>query len=204
MDVVLVDGHEALREGLGALLERQGIRTIGTAGTAAGAVRVLNERHPDVAVIAVKLPDESGLSLVRRLHREHPDLAILIYTGVEDVKTLAEALESGARGFMLKLGGITQLTRALRVVAGGQRYVDPAISALLDAQVDGKPLLLTNREREVFELLAAGLTGQEIAVRLTVAAETVRTHIRNAMEKLDAHTRTGAVVQALDTHEIEL
>jgi DNA-binding NarL/FixJ family response regulator len=154
-----------------------------------------------VAVVAVNLPDESGLRLVRRLHCEHPNLAILVYTGIEDVATLAEALESGARGFVLKPGGILQLVQALRLVAGGKRYVDPAIRALLDAEGDRRPLVLTRRERDVFDLLAEGLTGEEIATRLTVSAETVRTHIRNGMEKLHAHTRTGAVVQALRTHE---
>jgi DNA-binding NarL/FixJ family response regulator len=202
MDVVLVDDHEALRDGLEDLLRRRGIRTIGTAGTAADAAEVLREMHPDVAVIDVQLPDENGLRLVRRLCLEQPELAVLIYTGIEDVGTLAEALDSGARGFALKLGGLTQLIQALRLVAGGKRYVDPAIRALLDADIDGKPLLLTKREREVFDLLAQGLTGEEIAARLTVSAETVRTHIRNAMEKLHAHTRTGAVVQALEAHEI--
>jgi DNA-binding NarL/FixJ family response regulator len=201
-DVVLVDGHEALSEGLSVLLEQRGITTIGAAGTVAGALDVLRERSPDVAVLAVNLPDGSGLRLARRLRCEHPSLAIMIYTGIEDVATLAEAVESGARGFVLKLGGIAQFVRALRLVASGQRYVDPAIRALLDAKVGGRPLLLTRREREVFDLLAEGMTGAEIATRLTVVAETVRTHIRNGMDKLDAHTRTGAVVQALRTHEI--
>jgi DNA-binding NarL/FixJ family response regulator len=202
MNVVLIEEHEALRDGLAALLERRGIRTIATAGTAAGATDILRQQHPDVAVVAVNLPDESGLRLVRRLHCEHPNLAILVYTGIEDVATLAEALESGARGFVLKPGGILQLVQALRLVAGGKRYVDPAIRALLDAEGDRRPLVLTRRERDVFDLLAEGLTGEEIATRLTVSAETVRTHIRNGMEKLHAHTRTGAVVQALRTHEI--
>ena len=203
MEVVLIEEHEALRDGLRALLERHGIRTVGVAGTAAGALDVFRHVRPDVAVIAVKLPDGSGLRLVRRLHREDPDLPILIYTGVEDVRTLAEALDSGARGFVLKPGSTPHLVAALRAVAGGKRYVDPAIRTLLDAGVEGDPLLLTKREREVFDLLAQGFTGEEIATQLTVAAETVRTHIRNGMDKLGSHTRTGAVVQALKTHEIE-
>jgi DNA-binding NarL/FixJ family response regulator len=203
VDVVLVDEHEALRDGLAGLLVLSGITTIATAGTAAGARRVLRAQRPDVAVIAVKLPDGSGLRLVRQLHREYPDLAIVIYTGVEDVTTLAVALESGARGFLLKPAGTKQLVHALRLVASGHRYVDPAITALLDAEVGGTPLLLTKRERDVFGLLAQGLTGEEIALRLVLSTETIRTHIRNGMRKLHAHTRTGAVVEALRTHEID-
>jgi DNA-binding NarL/FixJ family response regulator len=203
MDVVLVDEHEALRDGLEVLLARRGIVTIGTAGTAAGALEVFRGVDPDVAIIAVKLPDGSGLRLVRELRRDRPDLAILIYTAIDDVATLAEALESGARGFVLKPGGITQLVDALRVVARGDRYVDPAITVLLDAVVDGRKLLLTKRERDVFDLLAEGMTGAEVSSRLSVSIGTVRTHIRNGMDKLHAHTRTGAVVEALRMHEIE-
>jgi DNA-binding NarL/FixJ family response regulator len=203
MDVVLVDEHEALREGLKDLLGSRGIRTIGTAGTAAAAAELLIELRPDVAVVGIKLPDESGLRLTRRLLLNQPDLAVLIYTGVENVATLAEALECGARGFALKLGSVTQLIHGLRLVARGERYVDPRIGALIDAEVDGEPLLLTRREREIFDLLAQGLTGEEIASRLTLSPDTVRTHVRNGMEKLHKHTRTGAVVKALKQHEIE-
>jgi DNA-binding NarL/FixJ family response regulator len=202
MDVVLVDVHEALRDGLAILLERRGVQTVGTTSTAAGAVEIFRSQHPDVAVIGMQLGDGNGLDLVRELRVEHPEIAVLIYTGIEDVGTLAEALESGARGFLLKLGGVTQLIQALRLLARGDRYVDPTISALLNAEVDGKPLLLTKRQRQIFDLLARGLSSAEIAARLTLSAETVRTHIRNGMEKLDAHTRTGAVVEALKTHQI--
>jgi DNA-binding NarL/FixJ family response regulator len=202
MDVVLIEEHEALRDGLEVLLGRRGITTIGTAGTSAAAVELVSVRRPDVAVIGLKLPDASGLRLVRQIHREYPDLGILIYTGIEDLAMLAEALESGARGLVLKREGIATLVQALRLVAAGRRYVDPAISALLACSADAVPHLLTKREREVFDLLAQDRTGEEIAVGLTVSPETVRTHIRNGMEKLHAHTRTGAVVAALRTNEI--
>jgi DNA-binding NarL/FixJ family response regulator len=202
MDVVLVDEHEALRDGLEVLLERRGIRTVGTAASVAEAIEVFRVVRPDVAIVGLKLRDGSGLRLVRALRLDQPELGILIYTGIDDCRTLSEALESGARGFVLKPGGIGQLVDAVRQVARGERYVDPAISALLEAGVDGRKLLLTKRERDVFDLLARGMTGDEIALRMTLTASTVRTHIRNGMDKLHAHTRTGAVVQALQTHEI--
>jgi DNA-binding NarL/FixJ family response regulator len=202
MEVVLVDDHGALRDGLEVLLERQGIKTVGMAATIADALEIFRGLPADVAVIEIQLPDGSGLDLVRGLRVERPEMGVLIYTGIEGIGALAEALEVGARGFVLKIGGIAKLVQALRLVAAGKRYVDPAIRVLLDAEIDGRPLLLTQREREIFDLLAEGLTGEEIATRLTVSPETVRTHIRNGMEKLDANTRTGAVVQALKTHEI--
>jgi DNA-binding NarL/FixJ family response regulator len=203
MDVVLVDEHEALRQGLERMLESRGIKTIGMAGNSATAVEVLGEVSPDVVVIGVKLPDESGLRLTRRLLLAQPNLRVLIYTGVESVATLAAALECGARGFALKPGSIAQLIQGLRLVARGERYVDPRIRALLDAEVDGTRLVLTRRECEVFDLLAQGFSGEEIASRLMLSPNTVRTHIRNGMEKLHRHTRTGAVVKALKAHEIE-
>ncbi|HYJ23009.1 MAG TPA: response regulator transcription factor [Solirubrobacterales bacterium] len=202
MEVVLIDAHGALREGLEVLLERRGVVVVGSTATTAGAFEVLGAHHPDVAVVGIQLRDGDGLSLVRELQVDHSAVPVLVYTGIEDVGTLGAALESGARGFLLKLGGVTQLIQVLRLLARGERYVDPTITALLDAEVDGKPLLLTKREREIFDLLAQGLSGKEIADRLGVSAETVRTHIRNAMETLQAHTRTGAVVQALQTNEI--
>lgn len=201
--VVLVGDHEALRDGLEDLLERRGIKTIGTAATAADAAELLGKVQPDVAVIGIRLPDVSGLQLTRQLCADHPDLAILIYTSVDDVATLAEALECGALGFALKLGSVAQLVQGLRLVARGERYVDPRIRALFDAETDSERLLLTKREREVFDLLAQGMTGEEIATRLTLSPNTIRTHIRNGMEKLHKHTRTGAVVKALKAHEIE-
>lgn len=202
MDVALIDVHDALREGLEVLLERRGVRAVGSTATAKGALEILASESPDVAVIGIQLRDANGLELIKELRVQYSDVPILVYTGVEDVGTLAEALESGARGFLLKLGGIEHLVDAIRLLGRGGRYVDPAIRALLDVEVEGKPLVLTDREREIFDLLAEGLSGEEIAVRLNVSPETVRTHIRNAMEKLQAHTRTGAVVEALRTHEI--
>jgi DNA-binding NarL/FixJ family response regulator len=203
MDLVLVDDHEALREGLSDLLGRRGFETLGIASTVAEALEVMRQVVPDVTIVDVQLPDGSGLDLTRQLLRDHPDLTVMIYTGVQDAGTLAEALDCGAKGFALKVGGVTKLIQGLRLLARGERYVDPAIQTLLDTTVEGKPLLLTKREREVFDLLAQGLTGEEIAARLTLSPETIRTHIRNGMEKLDAHTRTGAVVRALKAHEIQ-
>jgi DNA-binding NarL/FixJ family response regulator len=158
---------------------------------------------PDVVVIDLGLPDEPGLVLVRRLLAKRPDLRIVIYTGLEDAALLGEALECGALGVMLKGSPITEVLDALRAARRGERYIDSRLAALLEDRED-LPAILTKREREVFDLLAGGLTGEEIAVRLVLSPETVRTHVRNAMRKLEARTRTEAVVQAIERREIEL
>jgi two-component system nitrate/nitrite response regulator NarL len=203
ISVLLVDDHVALREGLQTLLERRGFDVLAAVGTAAEAEDAVADGRPTVAVVDMRLPDEDGASLVRRLRVEHPALKLVIYTGAEDTATLGDALHAGAHGLVAKVAGLDALTEAIRAVAHGERYRDQAISRLLE-QRDAPDTALSPREREVLGMLAQGLSGEEVAERLVLSPETIRTHIRNAMGKLDAHTRTGAVVAALRRGEIEL
>lgn len=199
--VVIVDDHSALRQGLQVLLERRACRVLAAVGTAAEGEQAIAEHSPDVAVIDVGLPDEGGVRLTRRLLLADPGLRIVIYTGIEDAPTLAAALESGARGFVFKPSPLDTLLDAIRTVRRGKRYIDPRISALVDDESSELPRL-SRREREVFDLLAEGLSGEQIAERLFLSPETVRTHIRNAMAKLEARTRAEAVLKAFQRHEI--
>jgi DNA-binding NarL/FixJ family response regulator len=199
--LVLVEQHEALRDGLAVLLERRGFEVRGCARTAARGAEVIAERKPDVAVVGVDLPDERGTELVRRLNDRPPCPKFLIYTGLDDPDLLEAAYRSGARGLVAKPAGLDVLVDALREVWRGGRYFDRSF-----AQPNGNGAsaekTLSRRESEVLALLAEGLTGEEIAKRLVLSPETIRTHIRNAMEKLGARTRTEAVVKALDREEI--
>jgi DNA-binding NarL/FixJ family response regulator len=201
LSVVLVDDHAALREGLEVLLEPRGVQVLAAVGGAADAIAALSDCDPDVAVIDLQLPDGSGLRLVRRVREEKPKVKTLIYTGSQDSQTLADALETGAEGIVLKPGNVKTLVDALRAVTRGNRHVDPAIAEILKAAGEDERLL-TGREREVFALLADGLSGEEIAMRLALSAETVRTHIRNGMGRLNARTRTEAVVKAFRDGEL--
>jgi DNA-binding NarL/FixJ family response regulator len=201
LSVLLVDDHVALREGLGLLLERRGIEVVASVGSVAEAIVALRAREPDVAIVDLDLPGESGLSLIRRIRAAAMPVKVLIYTGSQDGLTLGDALEVGAEGIVLKPGGTSALIEALRTIAAGGRHVDPAIAAILDLAGDDHHAL-SKREREIFGLLAEGLSGEEIACKLFLAPETVRTHIRNAMGKLQARTRTEAVVRALEDGEI--
>lgn len=199
--VAIVDDHASVREGLDVLLSRRGCRVVGTATDAEEALTTVDQGAPEVVVIDLHLPGESGLSLTRRLLADKPQLGVVVYTGVDDAALLGDALETGARGFVLKLGPLGELVDAIRAVRRGDRYVDDRFKQLLESDVAGERLL-SKREREVFALLAQGLSGAQIAVRLHLSSQTVRTHIRNAMTKLEARTRTHAVVDALQRGEI--
>lgn len=200
--LVLVEHHEALRDGLAVLLERRGFSVVGCATTAARAEQVISERHPDMAVVGVDLPDERGTELIRRLQGRVNGTKFVIYTGLTDPDLLEAAFRSGARGLVAKPAGLPALVEALRKVWRGGRYFDPRFSPK-EANGDSPAKALSGREAEILTLLARGLTGEEIAQRLVLSPETVRTHVRNAMGKLEARTRTEAVVKALQQGEIQ-
>lgn len=200
--LVLVEQHEALRDGLAVLLERRGFEIRGCATTAARGEEVIAQRQPEVVVVDMDLPDERGTELVRRLSERPPCPKFVIYTGLSDPALLEAAYRSGARGLVAKPTGLPVLVEALREVWRGGRYFDRSFAP---KKSNGSTPLKTisSRESEILTMLAKGLTGEEIARRLVLSPETVRTHVRNAMEKLEARTRVEAVVKALEREEIQ-
>ena len=203
--LVLVEDHPALRQGLELLLRRQGLEVAGVAGSAAEAWDLLGEVRPNVVVLDLGLPDGSGAELCKRLLERDPELGVLIYTGAGEDEALSQALNCGARGYALKAGSPGELVEAIQAVARGASYLDSRLAPLLLARQTGRRTgLLTAREREMLSLLARGMTGEAIAEHLFLSPETVRTHIRNAMEKLEASTRIHAVAIAVREGEITL
>ena len=149
--------------------------------------------HP--ATLAAVL---SGIEVAVQAASGSPDTAIVFYTAYGDPALLSEALEVGARGFVLKEAPLSDLVRAVERVVAGEAYVDPVLAGLLVTDALNQRLpTLTQREREVLRLLADSLANEEIGKRLQISPETVRTHMRKAMTKLDADTRTQAVATAL-------
>jgi DNA-binding NarL/FixJ family response regulator len=196
--LVLIEDHEALREGLELLLGREGCEVVGTAGTAGEGFELIERLEPDVSLVDIRLGEESGIDLTRRLLESDGDRRVVLYTGSSDVELLVSGLDSGARGYALKDGTPTELTGALQTVADGGTYVDPRLRPkLLSRDTTQRMPSLSKREREIMDLLAQGLTGEDVAERLVLSSETVKTHIRNAMAKLEAHTRVHAVAIAL-------
>jgi DNA-binding NarL/FixJ family response regulator len=196
--LVLIEDHQALREGLELLLDREGCEVVGTAGTRAEGRALVERLAPDVALVDIRLGEESGIELTRELVDADPERRVVLYTGSSDLDLLVDGLDSGARGYALKDGPPSELTSALTLVAEGGTYVDPRLRPQLLSRraTQGQPAL-SKREREVMDLLAQGLTGEQVAERLFLSAETVKTHIRNAMGKLEAHTRVHAIAIAL-------
>jgi len=196
--LVLIEDHEALREGLELLLGREGCEVVGTAGTAGEGLELIERLEPDVSLVDIRLGEESGIELTRRLLENDSERRVVLYTGSSDVELLVSGLDSGARGYALKEGTPSELTGALQTVAGGGTYVDPRLRPkLLSRDTTQRMPALSKREREIMDLLAQGLTGEDVAERLVLSSETVKTHIRNAMAKLEAHTRVHAVAIAL-------
>jgi DNA-binding NarL/FixJ family response regulator len=196
--LVLIEDHQALREGLELLLDRQGCQVVGTAGDASHGRTLVDRLDPDVALIDIRLGEDSGIQLTAELIDADPDRRVVLYTGSNDIDLLISGLDSGARGYALKEGTPSELTTALTTVAEGGTYVDPRLHpALLSRRATQTQKSLSKREREIMDLLAQGLTGEQVAERLFLSPETIKTHIRNAMGKLEANTRVHAIAIAL-------
>ena len=203
LNVVIVDDHVALRRGMELLLRRNGHHVVGAADDAESAESLIMRRRPDVTLIDLALPRESGAELTRRLLQADPDLRIVLYTGTTDERQLLEGLDAGAAGFALKSGDPEELEEAIRTVAEGRDWLDPRLKPLLARKNgNGHAHVLSPREREILGLLSKGLSGEEAAKQLFLSSETVRTHVRNAMTKLGATTRVHAVALALKRGEI--
>jgi DNA-binding NarL/FixJ family response regulator len=144
------------------------------------------------------MPGLSGIEVARHTGRSSPETAVILYTAFGDRALLTEALDAGARGFVLKEAPLAEIVRAVELVAAGRTYVDPVLAGVLSSTAaTEKMAILTERERDVLRLLADGQSNDEIGRSLFISPETVRSHVRKAMRKLEADTRTEAVATAL-------
>ncbi len=171
---------------------------VGRAVDGEEALAQIERLQPDVALVDVRMPKLGGIELTRRARRSAAGTGVLLYTGYGDRALLTEGLDAGVSGFVLKEAPIDDLLRAIRSVAAGGSYVDPVLAGTLAGLPAGaKRPELTVRERDILRLLADGLSNEEIGNKLFISPETVRTHVRKAMAKLGAETRTQAVARAL-------
>jgi DNA-binding NarL/FixJ family response regulator len=195
---IVADDHPAMVEAVADVLTEHGLTIVGRARDGEEAVAKIETRRPDVALVDVRMPRLGGIEVARRVAASAPDTAVILYTAYGDRGLLTDALDAGARGFVLKEAPLSDLARAVSLVASGGTYVDPVLAGFLaTTRTTEKLPSLTPRERDVLRLLADGHSNEEIGKRLYISPETVRTHVRKAMHKLDADTRTQAVATAL-------
>jgi DNA-binding NarL/FixJ family response regulator len=194
---LIVDDHEVVREGLRLSLSRApNIRVVGEASDGESAVALAERRRPDVVIMDVRMPGMDGLEATKLLSERVPDTAVLIFTAYSERMLLSRGLESGAKGYILKEAPHETLLRAIERIASGEGFVDPA---LMPAFLTGKDRdeMLTAREREILQLLADGMSNSDVAAKLFISQETVKSHVRHILTKLEADTRTHAVAIAL-------
>jgi DNA-binding NarL/FixJ family response regulator len=195
---LVADDHPVMVEAVCAFLADHGIEIAGRAQNGHEALEKIELRRPDVALVDLRMPRLSGVEVARRAAGSSPETAVVLYTAYGDRAHLLEAIDAGARGFVLKEAPMADLGRAVEMVAAGAVYVDPVLASTFARSSTADRLqALTQREREILRLLADGHSNEEIGRRLFISAETVRTYVRKAMKKLEADTRTEAVAKAL-------
>ncbi|MDX3605545.1 DNA-binding response regulator [Streptomyces sp. CS149] len=208
--VFLLDDHEVVRRGVHDLLEDEpGITVIGEAATAEQALVRVPALRPDVAVLDVRLPDGDGVTVCRELRSTMPDLACLMLTSFDDEEALLDSIMAGAAGYVLKQIQGSDLVTAVRTVARGQSLLDASATTKLMARLRGggpaeEPEMLpglTDREREILDLIGEGLTNRQIGQRLYLAEKTVKNHISRLLAKLGVERRVQAAVIATQARD---
>ena len=201
--ILLADDHETVREGLKLILGAQpDMEVVGEAGDGHKAVEEAQKLLPDVVVMDVSMPGMNGLKATQKLHECCPEVKILALTRHKDDGYLQQLLRAGASGYVLKQSPSAELVHAIRAVARGGKYLDPAVAGTLMGTFSDQPALrseskgkgnLSDRETEVLRLIAWGYSNKEIAARLDLSVKTVEVHKANAMKKLGMQGRIDIV-----------
>jgi DNA-binding NarL/FixJ family response regulator len=207
--ILIVDDHAVVRAGLRLLIDAEDdLEAVGEAGTAREAIFRARSVQPDVILMDVVMPDQSGLDVVPTLLRERPETKILVLSMQDDPQYVRQAFSAGASGYVLKEAADTEVVAAIREVANGGRYVHPELGARLVAaetaaarRAEEDPL--SDREREVLRLLALGHTNQEISKQLYISVRTAETHRAHIMQKLRLSSRAELVHYALEQGLLE-
>lgn len=202
--ILLADDHTIVRQGLKLILSSQpDFQVIGEAANGREVVELAEKLHPDIVLLDVAMPELNGIEATRRMMEANGRLRILVLSMHKESVYVREILKAGARGYLLKDVIDTELLNAVRSVAGGDGYISPAVSGALLSDYRQNATdpadLLTNREREVLQLIAEGRTNKEVATKLNLSVYTVDSHRGKIMEKLNLHS-TGELVRFAIKH----
>lgn len=184
--------------------EERGLELVGEASTAAGAIEKARETQPDVILLDLQFPDGSGIDVIEAIQADCPSSNVIVLTAVEDEESLLRALKLGARGYVLKGVAGGDLVGVVQAVAAGETYVTPQMAGRLLKELTRKPGKstdhgvsdLSEREHEILELVATGLTNKEIADRLYLSEKTIKHYMTNILEKLQVRNRVEAALLA--------
>ncbi len=201
--VLLADDHQMVRAGIRQLLESAGdIQVIAEAGDGEEAQALIQRHKPDVAVLDIQMPKASGIEVTRWVRAQMPEIGVLILTAYDDEPYVTAVLQAGANGYVLKTASTAELIQAVHDVYEGRSVLDPAITQkLMSSLFKGteKKIIdpLTDRELDVLRLAAKGFTNKAIGVQLSISDRTVQGHLAHIFAKLQANSRTEAVMRAV-------
>ena len=202
--VLVADDHPMFRDGLRTLIrDADGVELVGEASTGEEAVVRAVDLQPDVVVMDLQMPDVNGIEATRRITAASPHIAVLVLTMFEDDDSVFAAMRAGARGYLLKGSAQEEILRAVAAVAAGDAIFGPSVATrLIELFAAGSPPQpfpeLTEREREVLDLVAQGKSNQVIARELFVSSKTIRNHVSNIFTKLHVADRAQAIIRARD------
>lgn len=199
--VVIADDHEMFRQGLRVLLESEGFSFVGEASDGHEAVRLCAAHHPELAILDLSMPLLNGIYAAREIIKSNPRTKVILLTQHTEEHVVLEALRAGVRGYVLKTRASSELVQALRAVCRGEMFLTQSISQTVVQAFLSKEDLperpLSDRERQVLQLVAEGKTTKEIATLLGISVNTAESHRSNLMEKLGIHDTAGLVRYAL-------
>lgn len=208
--ILITDDHAMVRESLSAALNtRPSIQVVGTAGNGREAIEKAKQLNPDVVLMDIKMPNMDGIKACRLLKNSMPDVHVIMLTVMDDESHVIEAINAGASGYILKSMPVNELLRAIKLTMEGKAMLHPSATKKLISEFkrladDGSgKFKLSERELEVLQLLAYGYTNKEIAGKLTISQQTVKSHVIHIFQKLGASDRTEAVAIALRKGMVE-
>lgn len=210
--ILICDDHELFRDGIKAILRAEaGIEVVAEARNGREAVETALRLRPDAVLMDMEMPELNGLEATRRIREAEPAVQVLILTMYAEEELVAQCMQAGAAGYVLKDVPVAQLVYAIQAVSRGGRYMSPeALKGMVEHYVDGSARaetrydLLTAREREILKLLAEGLSAKQVAAHLDLSVKTVDVHKTNLMRKLDVHDRTELIKWAISHKVIRL